>query len=223
MKRLALTSTAAVLCFALFCSLSTPAHAQVDPTRWYQLVARHNGKCVDLQGATLANGQHLVQFTCHSGDNQKFQFQPLGNGYYRIVVGHSRKCVDQLNATFTDASQIGQYACHTGYNQQWQLIPDGTGYYQIRVRHSGKNMDAAINSVLIIQHTPHNGYNQLFSLQETGAPCADSDGDGFCTTYDCDDSDSGTYPGAPMFCEYGEDRDCNGQDDGYQCEFVPEW
>ena len=52
--------------------------------------------------------------------------------------------------------------------------------------------------------------------------CADQDGDGFlsadcddpfCSGNDCDDSDPGTYPGAPAACDGVADNDCDGQAD----------
>jgi len=53
---------------------------------------------------------------------------------------------------------------------------------------------------------------------DAGAPCPDSDGDGFiaCTcalpgeACDCDDADPLTFPGAPEACDAPKDRSCNG-------------
>ena len=45
----------------------------------------------------------------------------------------------------------------------------------------------------------------------------DNDGDGFNSSEDCNDSDSWTYPGAPIYCEPGFDRNCSGTDDWDEC------
>jgi hypothetical protein len=48
-------------------------------------------------------------------------------------------------------------------------------------------------------------------------PCTDNDGDGYCSSQDCNDYDSSVYPGAGTYCSSGEDRNCNGQDDYSEC------
>jgi hypothetical protein len=48
-------------------------------------------------------------------------------------------------------------------------------------------------------------------------PCADNDGDGSCDDVDCNPYDPGVYPGAPTYCGWGEDRNCNGIDDYQEC------
>ena len=34
--------------------------------------ALHSGKCLDVSGASNANGAHVVQFTCGNGAHQRF-------------------------------------------------------------------------------------------------------------------------------------------------------
>jgi hypothetical protein len=48
-------------------------------------------------------------------------------------------------------------------------------------------------------------------------PCTDNDGDGFCDETECNPYDGTVYPGAPIYCNYGEDRNCNGIDDYEEC------
>lgn len=47
--------------------------------------------------------------------------------------------------------------------------------------------------------------------------CADGDGDGFCDNTECNPYDPTIYPGAPIYCTPGEDRNCNGIDDKEDC------
>jgi hypothetical protein len=199
----------------------------IDTTKWYLLIAKHSGKCLDMRNANLADGERVMQYTCHNGDNQKFNFQSAGSGYYSIHVGHSQKCIDQFGAVSTPGGAVGQYQCHSGQNQQWLPSTSG-GYYSLNVRHSSLNLDvvngSTANGALLMQYYVHGGDNQLFTLYETTPPCTesgDSDSDGWCNPFDCDDNDPDTYPGAPTSCESGVDRDCNGQDDYEECYGPP--
>ena len=199
-----------------------------DTTKWYKLVSKLSGKCVDLENASRNAGVDFMQYTCHGGDNQKFQFRTAAtSGYFRIVVGHSRKCADQFNASYSTGAKFGQYFCHGGDNQQFQVISSGGGYYQIRVKHSGMNFDVANGSLLngakIVQYTAHGGDNQQFQIIEVDPPPTDADEDGYNYTVDCNDNDSSIFPGAPTFCESGVDRNCNFVDDSqeYGCNPDP--
>jgi len=225
MKRLLVFVAVICLCALMFSPVPVPVQGQggIDTSKWYRLIAKHSNKCLDMRFANLTPGERLMQFTCHSGDNQKFQFESVGSGFYRIRTGHSHMCIDQFGAVSTPGGAVGQYFCHSGQSQQW--LPSTSGsFFSFNVRHSGLNLDVSqastANGALLIQFTPHGGDNQLFTLEETTPPCTesgDNDGDGWCAPFDCDDNDPDTFPGAPTFCEMGVDRDCNGFDDFQEC------
>jgi hypothetical protein len=42
---------------------------------WYRLKSRYSGKCVDVNAASLANGASLIQYTCHTKNNQQWMSQ----------------------------------------------------------------------------------------------------------------------------------------------------
>jgi Ricin-type beta-trefoil lectin domain-like len=184
----------------------------IDTTKWYHIINRRSGKCLDMANANFTPGAHLIQYTCHNGANQKFQFTDMGSGYYRLEVEHSHQCVDQLNATQTPGDLVGQYYCHNGYNQQVTANVDSNGYYQFNFRHSGLNMDVSQGSfsdgAQIVQYYAHGGDNQEFSIEEVSS-CTDNDGDTWCQGFDCDDSNANAFPGAPINCESGQDLDCD--------------
>lgn len=52
----------------------------VDPTGvdaqqyYYELRARHSGKCLDVRGASTQNGADVIQYSCHGGTNQQWGF-----------------------------------------------------------------------------------------------------------------------------------------------------
>jgi Ricin-type beta-trefoil lectin domain len=193
-----------------------------DPNLWYRVIVQHSGQCLDVQFGSSANGTNMIQHPCHLGDNQKFRFQPTGDGHYNIVTGNALKCVDQKFAIPNNGGLIIQHQCHQGDNQRWAIIPDGTGFNELRVKHSGKNMDVAnasyTPSAQIIQYDPHGGINQKWRLEQVPAPCIviDNDNDGWNACSDCDDNDPNVNPGAGA-CEPGVDRNCNGIDDYQDC------
>ncbi|WP_223167811.1 RICIN domain-containing protein [Nonomuraea sp. SYSU D8015] len=41
-------------------------------TGYYQIVAGHSGKCLDVPSSSTADGTRLIQYTCTSGQNQQF-------------------------------------------------------------------------------------------------------------------------------------------------------
>jgi alpha-galactosidase len=42
---------------------------------YIQLIAQHSNKCLDVSGASTANGATIHQWTCGSGTNQQWQRQ----------------------------------------------------------------------------------------------------------------------------------------------------
>ena len=40
---------------------------------YYNLIARHSGKCLDVANVSTADGARLIQWSCGSGANQQFQ------------------------------------------------------------------------------------------------------------------------------------------------------
>ncbi|TFH52534.1 MAG: hypothetical protein E4G89_01470 [Methanothrix sp.] len=58
---------------------------------YYRIKAKHSGKCLDVTGSSQENGAEIIQWPCHSGNNQKFKLEPIEgeSGYYRIMAKHS--------------------------------------------------------------------------------------------------------------------------------------
>lgn len=65
------------------CTSSTSPPSRIDLDildaggGWHQIRFRDTGKCLDVPGASTQNSVQLIQYTCHSGDNQKFPYRPL--------------------------------------------------------------------------------------------------------------------------------------------------
>jgi uncharacterized protein (DUF1800 family) len=142
------------------------------PSGEYQLVARHSGKCLDVNGGS-ADGASIIQWACHGGDNQAWRLEAVGSGYYRILARHSGKALDVSGASQDDSAPVVQYTPHTGENQQWRLeaVADG---YRLVARHSGKALDvpgaSAADGTAVIQYGAHEGANQQWLLRSVSAP-----------------------------------------------------
>jgi endoglucanase len=88
-------------------------------TSAFALTARHSGKCVDVISASTANGAEIAQYGCNGGENQRWQFQDLGNGYHQIIARHSGRCLDVDGVSTANNARIIQWTCGSGQNQQF--------------------------------------------------------------------------------------------------------
>jgi hypothetical protein len=118
-----------------------------------QLRALHSGKCVDVTGASIANGVPVQQWNCVGAAqfNQQWALVQVGNPDvgggqqdYEIVSRQSGKCLDVAGASMADGAAVQQWEC-LGSNQQNQRVRlrnTGTpGYHRLIFRHSGKCLD----------------------------------------------------------------------------------
>ena len=140
----------------------------ISTDSYYQIVAKHSGKAIDVPAANKKNGVQLIQWQKHSEDHQLFRFQEAGRGYYRIIAKHSGKAIDVPGANKKDGVQLIQWQKHSEDHQLFRLQEAGDGYFQIIAKHSGKAIDVygakTGNGAKIIQYRPNGNSNQLFKL-----------------------------------------------------------
>ncbi|MFE7835152.1 RICIN domain-containing protein [Streptomyces sp. NPDC057474] len=133
---------------------------------YYNLVARHSTKCLDVSDNSAADNAFVLQWDCNRGLNQQWRLQDAGDGYVRVLAQHSGKCLDVANNSTTDGALVNQYRCGTGTNQQFQFQDQGNGYYRLMARHSGKCLDvkdaSTANGARLIQWSCGTGTNQQF-------------------------------------------------------------
>lgn len=179
--RLMRTSLLTVTLLALVCVAAGNAFAQLpNPNDQYNIVARHSGKCLDVARAAQGNGAQVVQWDCNQGDNQKWQFTPVGSGDYKIIAKHSGKSLDVFGGIVSQGNgvMVEQWDYNGGGNQLWQLIPVGDGYYKIVPKHSGKSLDinggpgANSNGAQAQQWDYVGNNNQKFRFVSLSGPCA---------------------------------------------------
>ncbi|MGB7531431.1 MAG: RICIN domain-containing protein [Halobacteriota archaeon] len=136
---------------------------------YYVIIAKHSGKCLDVNSKSKEDGVMIQQFRYMSGDNQKWKLKAVGGGYYRIIAKHSGKCLDVSGISKNNGAKIIQYPYWGGDNQKWKLEPVGNGYYRIIAKHSGKCLDVNSKSkedgVMIQQFRYMSGDNQKWKLK----------------------------------------------------------
>ncbi|MCM0638987.1 family 43 glycosylhydrolase [Cellulomonas wangsupingiae] len=77
----------------------------------------HSGKCLDVSGASGADGARLIQYTCHGGTNQQFSWRS-GDGYEQLVT-RSGKCVGVVDGSTADGAALEQRTCTSAGTFQW--------------------------------------------------------------------------------------------------------
>ncbi|APR82432.1 Endo-1,4-beta-xylanase [Minicystis rosea] len=117
------------------------AEVQVFAPGGYEpILAKHSGKCLDINGGSTADGAGVIQWPCHSGPNQRFAFAPLGNGY-SIKVMHSGKCLEVPGSDIHNGTPIQQSTCTGAQNQKWQTLWQADGNYLLQNAGTGKCFD----------------------------------------------------------------------------------
>ncbi|WP_214317850.1 RICIN domain-containing protein [Nonomuraea sediminis] len=167
----------------LTCALSAPSAAAAStsssgPVYWYQIIAQHSGKCLDVAYASLKHAANVIQGACGAGYNQQWRIvnsEASGN-YVRLIARHSGKCLDVAYARLEHGANVVQATCGgpAAYNQQWRIAykPGGGGSAWIIARHSGKCLDVAnahlehgANVIQGICGGPGSGPNQLWRFK----------------------------------------------------------
>lgn len=98
---------------------------------------------IDIYGSAYENGGNANLWTANGGNNQKFRFVYLKNGYYRIETIHTKKVLDAYGTGNGEETNVHQYDSHGKSNQQWVVRNVGNGYYSIVGVSNGFYLDVA--------------------------------------------------------------------------------
>ncbi|MEV4582022.1 lectin [Nonomuraea jabiensis] len=80
-----------------------------------------SGRCLDVSGASQANGAQAQIWDCNGQANQ--QWTPTASGELRVYGG---KCLDVYGAGTADGASVIIWDCNGQTNQQWRFNSDGT-------------------------------------------------------------------------------------------------
>jgi poly(3-hydroxybutyrate) depolymerase len=137
---------------------TTPTPGPTTPTpnpTGFRLRGEASGRCLDVSGASSANGSLTQIYDCHTNANQQFS----QNGQELRVMG---KCLDAPpNAAVGTRVQI--WDCNGGANQRWTLNSNGT----ISSGQTGLCLDvngaSTANGSAVIVWNCHGGANQRWA------------------------------------------------------------
>lgn len=151
----------------------TESALTVTPNTAYTLVGVQSNKCVQIRGASTADGAVAEIASCNGRTSQQFRFEDMGSGYYRLRNVGSGKCLDVERASTTAGTPILQWTCGTGAHQQWSAVDLASGAVQLRARHSGQALDvsgaATADGTPVIQWPSSGNTNQQFRVTSGSA------------------------------------------------------
>jgi subtilisin family serine protease len=110
-------------------------------TTYYEVVARHTGKCLDIFDGQTGNAARAIQWTCVGEANQHWQIIPLGNDYFKFIARHSNKVLGVLSGSLANGAAVVQLIDDGTAAQQWRIINTDNGYVRIMARHSNKALE----------------------------------------------------------------------------------
>jgi hypothetical protein len=117
-----------------------------------------SGRCLDVSGASQANGAQAQIWDCNGQSNQ--QWTPTSSGELRV---YGSKCLDVNGAATADGTAVIVWDCNGQNNQQWRLNADGT----ITAVGAGKCLDISgsgtTNGTKVQIWTCHGGANQQWT------------------------------------------------------------
>jgi GH43 family beta-xylosidase len=83
------------------------------------------GSCVDIFGASTADNATVIQYPCHSGNNQRFRLQAVTVGgatnTFNLVAVHSNKCVAPSGDSTANNTGLVQLPCSAATTRVWRL------------------------------------------------------------------------------------------------------
>lgn len=102
-----------------------------------QLISKSSSICADTFLGGTADGTEVIQYTCGSAPNMRWNLHPASSGSYQIINKKSRSCLRPVDGT-TSTSDVEIYTCTTDISMNWDILPVDMGYYQLRNKKSGK-------------------------------------------------------------------------------------
>ncbi|MFD7415540.1 RICIN domain-containing protein [Kitasatospora purpeofusca] len=100
--------------------LAAPAQAAPVLHSYVNVV---QGKCLDIRGASTAEGAVLQEFDCKNDANQRFWSDTGADGATELRVQKSGLCLEPT--TLNTYSPVVQRACSGAATQRWELLPHG--------------------------------------------------------------------------------------------------
>jgi microsomal dipeptidase-like Zn-dependent dipeptidase len=117
------------------CHVIEPAEGTPSVTPPGVITSYHAGRCLDVDGQSLADGARVQQWACNGGSNQTWQLRPAADGSFEIVAGGSDKCLEIDGGAVAIGSAAVQRACSGASHQRWRAVRSGNTF-SLRPVHS---------------------------------------------------------------------------------------
>lgn len=134
----------------------TPAGA-----RYFSIVSQSSGLCMDIEGANMAAGSNVIQWTCNGANWQKWSYD-AATGLIRSLHD-PRYCLDN-SGSYDNGANIAIWTCNGNANQRFTL-DEATGVISVRTN-PVQVIDAAGTSPGndVITYSDWGGGNQRWSF-----------------------------------------------------------
>jgi arabinan endo-1,5-alpha-L-arabinosidase len=113
------------------------------PGSVFRIVNRNSGKCLDVNGRSLADGADVIQWACTGATNQQWRIEATSGGYSRFVSVNSGKVLDVANCGTADGTNVQQWTWLNNHCQQWRTVTTDGAWVRIENRNSAKVLDVA--------------------------------------------------------------------------------
>ncbi len=115
--------------------------ANLIPDGTYTLTNRYSGLVIDDPGYSTKPNTVMVQWTDHSGPNQKWVLKNLGNNVVSLVNASSGQSLEVTGGSKANSALVDQNPYQGNTWQQWQITSVAAGYYELTNVNSGLALD----------------------------------------------------------------------------------
>ncbi len=128
---------------------SPVCNANFDEKKYYKIVNKKSGKCLDVEGAKKDKYAAVEQYDYYGGDNQKWYIIPTSDGYCKMYAKHSGKilsCNSSWNGSqlYQDEDKKDKDKENANGEKEWKIECDKDGY-KITHRMSGRSCHEGYN------------------------------------------------------------------------------
>jgi hypothetical protein len=149
-------------------SASPSPAADVRAVMFQPIVARHSGRCLDVDGSSTEPNTQVVQRACDGSASQRWTFVPVewGANRFFLVNQNSGQCLDVAGGSQQPGGIVIQWLCNGGPAQQFvhNLVPAGAGYFTLTAVHSNQCVEVGggsfANGAPVVQGPCNSAPNQ---------------------------------------------------------------
>lgn len=129
---------------ALGTTLAGPSGETAATPAAYTVVSRATGKCLDVSGASTADGADVRQWTCDGSAKQRWRVEDRGDDTSRLVNVSSGKVLDTADCSAADGADLRQWTWLDNTCQRFRLVTtEAGGWVRIVNQATGKVADVA--------------------------------------------------------------------------------